>query len=542
MATLMLCATQVATTQDVRQVMEVTSEGAFLRSARRAANRIPLGGLPATVNTPRWQVLDGGAAWIGGAVDIGDNGGTIMTGRYLNSTGLALYGSFSDSALFQLPMAGAEAPYVAMADRAPVAASLVVVDQGTGSLDFEATLSVFDTIGSGTPDWTFTFPRTLNYFGGGVALSDAGDLILAWKADPNSGNLLIEAFDRNGTSISSGTLRDGASFHARQARLSDDGSRAYFFIGTTAFIWDVATASLIYSHSIGASFDSHAFSGDGKSFAYGSFGVLYVYKEQGGSWNSVHTESFSSGTYAAFLDLNQDGSRLGFQVQHYTPAYDEIEIGMIDLAAHSLMWTDSLTAPGTSFQLVCSGVELDDAGEFLAGASWGDSLNATPECFAYDQSGLQTAALDLPGSAFSIALSADGEVAIAGSKAVHANTFGNGGALTTFDPDLQLFHLVGVPRGGDVMNFAYLNSPPFATMGFSKSLALSSSPLGDFDIDLSNLLTTATFPIPPGSGVVMFDVPTSPGLIGMAVHIQGYTSDGLGNRRITVKASTRILP
>jgi hypothetical protein len=542
MTSLMLGAIQIATPQNSSRVMEVTPDGAFVRLADRATAPSSGSGRPAAVNSPRWQVADGGAAWIGGAVDIGDHGGAIMTGRYLNAEGLALYSSQSDQALFDISTVGSEAPYVAMADRAPVAAALVVVDQGTGSFDFEATLSVYDTTGSGTSDWTYTFPRTLNYFGGGVAVSDQAEVVLAWKADPNTGNLLIEAFDRNGVAISSGSLNDGVNFHARQARLSDDGARAYFFVGTTAFIWDVNTASVIHSQSIGASFDSHAFSGDGKSFAYGNFGFLRVVQEQGANWVQVHSESFASGTYVAYLDLNQDGSRLGFQVQRYTPAYDKIEIGMIDVPASSLMWTDSLTAPGTSFQLVCAGVELDDAGEILAGVSWGDSLNQTPECFAYDQSGLQTAALDLAGSAFSIALAPDGEVAVTGSKGVHANTFGNGGAITTFDPFEQNFHLEGVARAGNVMNMAFLNSPVLASIGFSKNLTPSSTPIGDFDIDLANLWTSATFPVPPGSGVVLLTVPPSAGLIGMAVHVQGYTGDGLGNRQITVKASTRILP
>jgi hypothetical protein len=184
---------------------------------------------------------------------------------------------------------------------------------------------------------------------------------------------------------------------------------------------------------------------------------------------------------------------------------------------------------------------LDDDGSHLAGASWGDSLNATPEVFAYDETGTQTAAIDLPGSAFSIALSPDGEVAAAGSKGVHANTFGNGGAITAFDPFDQIFHIDGNPYSGLPINLTFSNSPMTATMGFSSGLAPSPTALGIFDIDLSALLATNVFGV-PASGIVTMNVPPTPGLIGRAVHVQGYTADGMGGRLMTVKASTRVLP
>jgi len=364
---------------------------------------------------------------------------------------------------------------------------------------------------------------------------------LSWKADPNTGNLLIEAFDLGGNSISSGTLNDGSNFHARQARMSSDGRRAYFFIGTSAYIYDVFAGTQIHSHYIGASFDSHAFSGDGNTFAYGTFGSLRVYRDIAGSWTHLHTESTGSG-YVARLDLDADGNRLAYINQQYSPAMDRIDVGMIDLDTNTLMWTDGISAAGTSFQLSASGIEIDNDGERVVGCSWGDSLNATPEAFAYDDAGNMTASIDLPGSAFGVSIAPDGEVAAAGCKAVHANTWGNGGAVTCFDTFDQNFHLDGVTRLGDIVSLMYLVVPNSATMGFSTGLAPSPTPLGVFDIDLSALLTSQTFWVPPGSGVVPITVPNNPGLAGQAVHIQGYQTYGPGNHVMTVKASTRIYP
>ncbi len=541
----LLLAAQGSDAVQSRQVLEVDADGArvVLETQQgpftQADGFVPQG---TAVTTPRWQMVDGGLAWIGGPVDLGDNGATLIAGRYLNNEGVSVHAATSADELFFHDTLGSEGPYTAIADRAPVAASLVVVDMDPSSnYDFEATLSVFGTEGAGGSDWTYVFPRTLNYFGGGVAISDDGQTILAWKADPNIGQLRVEAFDRNGISLSSGLVAAGSSFHARQARLSDDGSRAYLFVGTVAHIYDVASATVIHTHNIGASFDSHAFAGDGRSFAYGYFGYLRVYSEAGGNWSLAHTENFAGGTYVGWLDLDADGDRLAYQVQRYTPAYDHNEIGMVDVPTSTLLWSDSLDAPGTSFQLVCSGVELNDAGTRLAGCSWGDSLNMTPEGYAYDDAGNLTASLDLGGSAFSVAMAPDGEVWATGTKAVHANTFGNGGAVTVCDTEEQALHIVGVPRSGATVQLQIAAGPSTATVGFSSGLAPSSTAIGVFDIDLGALLGQISVPVPPGGYDQPLNVPPNPGLIGTAVHVQGYTTGGGGGAVITNKVSARIL-
>lgn len=539
---LALFALQAAPPAQTSEYLEVTPQGAFVRTGQGPIGAHDLGSKHQMVTGSRWEIGDGGLAWIGYGTDIGDNGGVVMASRGLNNEGVTVWTSFSQDELFADDMLDSQTPQVAVADRAPFAASMEIQDMDpSANYDYEASVDFYSTLGDGTAEWSYVFPRTLNYFGGGVAISNDAKIVVAWKADPNTGDLLIEAFDQLGNSVSSGTLNDGASFHARQARLSDDGSRAYFFIGTSAYIYDVFAGAQIHSHYIGASFDSHAFSGDGKTFAYGTFGSLRVYRDNGAGWSLHHTQSMSGG-YVARLDLDADGNRLGYLNQQYSPAMDRIDVGMIDLDTNTLMFNDGLSAPGTSFQLAASGIELNDDGDVLVGCSWGDSLNTTPEAFAYDDAGNMTASIDLGGSAFGISVGPDGEVAAAGSKAVHANTFGNGGAITCFDPFEQNFHLDGVTRQGNIVNLMYLVTPNYATMGFSAGLAPSPTPLGVFDIDLNALLHQQTFPVPPGSGVVPMAVPTNPALAGQDVHIQGYQTYGPGNNVMTVKASTRIYP
>lgn len=492
----------------------------------------------ALVNAPRWQVLDLGALWIGGPVDIGDHGASVFASHYLNSEGLAMHATGSATPVFEHSTVGSETPQVAVADRAPFAVSMVVRD--LGGANFEAVVEGYTTFEGGAPTFQYTFPASGGTTAGGVATSDDGDVVLAWKSNANTAMLEIEAFDRNGNSISSGSIQSNGSYGSRQTRLSDDGSRAYFFVGTHVHIYDVATATVIHTHNVGASFDSHAFSGDGRSFAYGTFGSLSVYQEQAGSWVLRHRETFAGSTYIGFLDLDQDGDRCAFQLQRYSPAYDHIETGLIDVDAGQVLWNDSFDAPGTSVQLVCSGVKTDDAGEVVVSSNWGDSLNLTPEVAAWDASGQRQTEIDLSGSAFSLDLGPDGEIWAAGSKSVHANLFGNGGAITAGDPAEQILHVLGVPRSGGQVQLQIADGWSRARVGISTQLGVSNTAFGATDIDLNFLFGELRLPVPSGGLDLGLQIPPRPSLWGAPLHVQAVVRNAAGVA-ITNKVSTRVV-
>jgi hypothetical protein len=530
----------LAPQQESRQWMElVPGAGAFERHSTQPGQGLSARSHhSALVSSPRWQVLDLGALWIGGPVDIGDNGASVFASHYLNSEGFALHATGSASPIFEHSTVGSETPQVAVADRAPVAASMVVRD--LGGQNYQAEVEVYSTIESGTPTFQYSFPASGAQTAGGVAVSDDGDVVLTWKSNANTGLLQIEAFDGSGNSISSGAIQSNGSYASRQTRLSDDGSRAYFFIGTNVHIYEVATASVIHTHNVGASFDSHAFSGDGRSFANGTFGSLSVYQEQGGSWVLRHRETFASATYISQLDLDQDGDRCAYQLQRYSPAYDHIETGMIDVDAGQVLWSDSFDAPGTTAQLVCSGVRTDDAGQIVVSSSWGDSLNLTPEVAAWDVNGQRQAEIDLAGSAFSLDLSPDGEVWAAGSKGVHANVFGNGGAITAGDPIEQILHVLGVPRAGGQVQLQIADGWNRVRVGISTQLGASSTPYGFTDIDLNFLYAEMRAPVPSGGLDLTLQVPPRPSLWGAPMHVQAVVRGASGSL-ITNKVSTRIV-
>ncbi|MFW5653915.1 MAG: hypothetical protein ACOC0P_07695 [Planctomycetota bacterium] len=531
--------------------VEVTPEGAkVVRDIRTDQGVISVdtsAGL-ASVTTPRWVEDDAGLLWISRSVAIGDSGASILAGKGLNNESVTAYPASIDQQIFDFSTFGSEDPIVDVADRAARGVAYVAFDRDTGSgFDFEGLVYAFDLCGNGTPLWEYVFPRTQNFFGGGAAISDDGNVVLAWKADPITEELLIEAFDWAGNSISSGTLSaisgGNPQFNSRQSRLSDDGSRAYFFIGTDAIVYDVSSATEIFRFNIGASFDSHDLSGDGSTFAFGNFGRWEAWSETSpGNWTQVATQSFGGSTFVGQVALNQDGSRLAYINQTFSPAYDQFEVGMYDISTGTPLFSDVLSAPGTGFQLNGSGIDVDEAGEYMVGGSWGDEFNTTPEVFGYDAAGNQTVAIDARGSAFSVDLDADGDAGVSGHKAVHANTFGNGGDVIAFDAYEQTLSVVGYPQQGGSVDLEVPAVGDRIIISVTNDLGASFTPYGVAELDVTTELTRLGPITIPATGLILpASIPAIPLLSCNDVHLQGVIFDG-STGTLTNKVSVRVLP
>lgn len=533
---------------DVAHRVETNADGSFIRTIYRSGGQeVMIDDLHGRIalTTPRWIQDDGGASWIPSEMSLGDDGAMLFTGLGLNNESLRMQGTGSSQEVFDFDALNSENPYVNMADHAGLAAGMVIFDLDPGSeYEFEATGHVFTTTSDGTPAWSYTFPTTLNYFGGGVAVSDNGSRVLMWKADPHINKCRIEAFDAQGNSISSGQIGYESNgnffFNSRQTRLSDDGSRAYFNIGTHIYIYDVATATVLNDLDMGASFDSHAFSGDGKRFAYGYFGYFRVWGETSpGAWTQIAQRSFSGGTFVARCALNKDGSRLGYLNQRYTPNYDHIDVGLYNVDAQAVLFEHAYDAPGTTLQMFAAGCAVDDKGEYVAGASWGDSLNVTPEGFVFDAAGNATCEVDSRGSAFAMDIDSAGDVYAMGTKAVHANSFGRGGDIIVADAYPQDLHVLGYARAGGTIELRVAQTGQRVQVAVCRSLGNSNTPFGPSELNLGTLLTTiGPINIPNGGLIRNLTIPGN--FAGRIVHLQGGVTGG--NPHLTNKVSVRIQP
>lgn len=520
-------------------VVEVRPEGAFYANQTNdGLFHTPASQNQALVSGPRWQVDDLGLAWIGYGAAVGDSGASAMASLELNNESVSVWATGSNSPIFDYPTFGAFAMKVDIADRDNTAAALVSNDLG-GS-NFQSTLSVWDSAGNGTPDWSATLPATGNVYSSMVGVNDKGTRIVAAASNSN-GTINIRVFDRAGSILSTWDLPTTANL--RFGAIDDGGDRLYVgYFNGVAEIYDLDTGVSIHTLNIGATFDAHAISGDGKTVAYGSFGGLTVVQETSpGVWNQVAYRSNPSSSYLARTALNTDGSRAAFQIQRYSPAYDHIEAGIMDVTTGLDLSHQSMDAPGTAYQLNCSGVDINDAGDVMAAASWGDSLNATPEIFSMDDQGNLLSSIDLTGSAFSIDLDADGDVIFAGSKAVHANTFGNGGSMTCIDADDQNLHLLGYPQLGGSLTVESPDGASALSFSICSSLGNSPTPFGISELNLATEITrNGPNTIPAGGLSMPLPIPTRASFSGMLLHVQGVRFSAA--TELTNKVSIRLLP
>ncbi|MDA1259029.1 MAG: hypothetical protein O3A20_00240 [Planctomycetota bacterium] len=520
--------------------LEVRPEGAFWVETASTLQPWGFGSSAAPQTTARWEENHNGRAWIGKSVSVGDNGAVVMAGKELNNEDASVYAAGSEVPLFRVDLLGAERVRVATSARTPLAATLVYTAIASGN--YEAVASAYDTTGSGTALWSYSFPAGGNVIAGDVMISADGQRVVAITGSSLTALNMVRVFNAAGALLNSFDLP--APAYVRQARLSADGSRLYFALyNGLAEIWNTATGANVMSFGIGSTFDAHALSADGSTFAYGDFGGLHVRRETlPGVWNQIAFMPVSAGgQYLGYVDLDADGSHAAWMQQRYSPAYDHIEIGLFDVAVNSGVWSNSHDAPGTAFQLTCSGVQISADGAQVVGCSWGDSLNVTPEVFGYDASGALSLSLDTPGSVFALDLDADGDVVAVGTKSVHANTSGNGGSIFCAEPYQPTLRVLGQPHIGTALTLTTPAGANVLRFAVCTQLGSSASPFGPTEVLLPSAIHTFGPIAIPGGGLSMpLGIPPNPNLAGMAIHLQGVRFGPGG--ALTNKVSLRLLP
>jgi hypothetical protein len=413
--------------------VEVTPEGAFYRSVPRASATKSVGPSSLTTAGLIWSHPDGGLLWIGNAVSLGNYGTEVFTAYDLNNEATAVFSCYdtnppnaiwTDNAPF-----GSEDHHVASANTTNTKVAIHTFNSGTASAT--VVLSKYTTL-SPSPDWTYTFGFNPAMGGGtNCGISRDGQTIVAVAGDASAGTLTIAVFSpASNVPLSVTPVVIGAGNAIRGFDLSADGSTLYFATAgnPTAYIFDVATQVATPVANIGASFDSHAISGDGSVFAFGNFNSMSVYQKIGGVYTNTFTRNVPGQNYCAQIDISDDGNTIAAGYTFYD-FYLTVRIEAIDVPSQSVTMSDTVVASG-SFQNIVSAVAIAADGQHFAVGLWGDGSGPVAEERFYARN--QNAAVgtvDLPGSVFGIAISADGQRMVAGSKAVHANTFGNGGSI-----------------------------------------------------------------------------------------------------------------
>jgi len=447
-----------------RSSIEVTPQGAFLREE---SGGVALDGntQSATTAGSLWSHASGGAGWIGSAVSIGTRASQVFTEYDLNSEATELFSVYdvdppspvwSDGS----PL-GTEFRYVASADATDAHVSIHQVVLNGNPATRQAVLRKFRSFSA---DWSHTFAPIINA-GARVGISRDGQTIAVALMNDSTFQVEVSVFGPDsGTPVSSGSVAVGAGNYLRGFDLSADGSTLYFSAGVAAYVYDLASHSVAFSTNIGAGFDSHAISGDGSVFAFGNFNALRVWEKSGATYLNTHTVPKAGQVYCAQVDISDDGSTVAAAWYFYATGLS-VAVEALDVPTKSITMSQLVTGTG-SFQNAAADVSCSADGQRFAVGLWGDQGNQVAELRLYDRAqNAPIATLNTPGSVFSIDLSADGQRVIAGSKAVHANSFGNGGRLDLLDAGGEDFILRGTPSLGSTISIE-LHAPPGATAGF----------------------------------------------------------------------------
>ncbi|RMH14022.1 MAG: hypothetical protein D6695_02465 [Planctomycetota bacterium] len=284
------------------------------------------------------------------------------------------------------------------------------------------------TPGAGnTPVWSYTFSSSLiNAAPRAVDVNADGSRVAACAYDGTDTKLvLLDGTD--GAELGSATI---AGFCAA-VELSDDGSRLVVTNGANALLYDTATMTQLFVLATSGSGGYHRISRDGSAIAAGGFNIRAA-REIGGVWTVVYSGTGSSQWFGYGVALSGDGRTLFTVAHNYAQGYLPNEHRIVDLTTGSQVASWSYSGTG-SLQNSVVGCQADDAGEVFACASWGDAGNTQPEVRIFDRNLNMIGSIDTPGSPFAIDMSRDGAYVLVGTKAVHANDFGNGGNTYAYE-------------------------------------------------------------------------------------------------------------
>jgi hypothetical protein len=413
----------------------VTHEGAFLSPE----SVIVRGNTPAPMQSAGtiWSHVDGGLAWVGNALSIGNHGSEVLAEYDMNSERAELFSVFDTNpptALWSdLAVLGSEFHHVASAEGSNVHVVLHTLNRGLPNASYR--LSKYTSLSGGTPDWTYTFPISYpiadDY--SNVGISRDGRRIVAAASNPASSSVSIAVFNpASNVPVSYTTVPlGGLNNRLRGFDLSADGSTLYFSaagIPVQGYVFDVATHAVVFSTPLDASFDGHAISGDGSVFAYGSFGTLRLFEKVAGVYTNTYTRYLPGSNFCNAIDISDDGSTLacGWSFDDF---YLTTRIEALDIPTHNLTMGEVVSATGV-LQNIVSEVSISADGERFAVGLWGDGTGPVAEARLYSKRfDAPLVTLDLDGSVYGVKISADGQRAVFGSKQMHANQFGNGGRI-----------------------------------------------------------------------------------------------------------------
>jgi hypothetical protein len=367
-----------------------------------------------------WQVDDENAIADGVAIDANDVWGawTLQDAR-LSAYPIAGNGTPD----FEFSSFGEGSSGVASARGAD---RMAFMESNAAGNDFR--IHGFRSTSGGIPDWSFPFPISdpnLPASSKKVAVSYDGSTVAAVVSDSVTQNSTLYVVEADTGAV---RLAWTDPLRMNAVDLTDDGSIALVTQDNLAALVDTSSGDIIFSVAgSGAGNIFYRVSGDGSVFVAGGF-ALDVYKYDGTTYQRVIHFSQASTWFGGASIVSRDGSTVGSFASNFANNWLTGEVLLFDVASAQMIGSYPVSGSG-SFQGTPVGAESNDNGTAMAFASWGTEFHDWPEVMVFNRDVQLIGAIEFPGSAFGVDMSADGQYVVGGSKAVHANEFGSGGRI-----------------------------------------------------------------------------------------------------------------
>jgi hypothetical protein len=485
-----------------------------------------------------WVRSDNGAGWIGRCVSLGAQGTQVFTEIEFGQDHAELLSGFDESPALPvwqnvLPIEGSNSS-VDSAEMADVHVSVHQIVLNNSNSTKQTVVSKYSS-GSSTPTWTYTFP-TITAGNARVSISDNGQRIVAGSYENVLNKLRLAVFGpSSATPIWTGTL-DNFSMGIRGWDLSSDGNTLYLASASMITIYNLVTHAPIAQYGlIGGVDGAHSMSADARVFAYGGFNFVDVWeRNQAGGWTKTYTRNLPGSYVCTKLDVSGNGASIAYAWNGYD-TNNHVRIECLDVATKVITMSDEAVGSGT-YQNVVSDIAMSQDGTRFVVGLWGDEANQCPEVRLYrNNQNVPVALHNLPGSAYDVDMSADGEHIAVASKAVHANAYAGGGSIRYYTFEPQDIRCSGVPVPGSTIEFALqAGNPSPARLLWATAQSptpISFGPVGTLYLSRPAMHTVV---IPPtntaGVTSANFTLPAGAGQIGQTLYFQGlFTSP----RRLT---------
>jgi len=405
--------------QLARQVQVIDAHGARFEAQTGPWQPAPAGPLPAARGVILWHFND--PAGIIESCVLSDLTLETWLGINLNNQRVAYFYTTGDGTpVWDFPYAAPNLVSVASAETASLGAVLIV--RG-------GRVVVHGFLGSdGTaPLWDYEFDPLYGgaaHFGLDVAADGSLVAAVAFQTESPFHSKLVILDGTTGEVLNELAFETGV----RAVELSDDGSRLVLTAGAMALIYETATLTELYTFSVSGAGGIARISRNGEVVAAGGFNAR-AFRDTGAGWVQVFSQQESTQWYGA-MAISGDGNTLFAGSRNYTN--EIITLRIIDLVAGTEL-SRYVSTPSGQYQDVVTRAEVSQDGSVIAVATWGQETRPHPEVMVFDREGNLIGEIAMPGSAWTVDLSADGRYVIASGKNVHANQFGNGGDAIVLD-------------------------------------------------------------------------------------------------------------